>query len=161
MPVNFNMTPGVLYIDTGDGISSLGYITDIDTTYISANEEVPNTIITIDSTHSAEFECNLEYGSIEEEIEQYERMLETPTKHELFYNVPVMIQRRYHKKPRINKKWLKRYGMKHDEVKIKMNYQFISHNNDDNTFTLEMEICGLEPMLRSDQRIGHRKMEWL
>ena len=36
-------------------------------------------------------------------------------------DIPIMIQVRWHKKPRINKKWLKRYGMKPDVIKVEMN----------------------------------------
>lgn len=39
----------------------------------------------------------------------------------LEYNIPIMIQARWHKRKRINKKWLKRYGMKPDVIKATMN----------------------------------------
>lgn len=39
----------------------------------------------------------------------------------IMYEVPIMIQARWHKKNRINKKWLKRYGMKPDAIKVEMN----------------------------------------
>ena len=39
----------------------------------------------------------------------------------LEYNILIMIQARWHKKKRINKKWLKRYGMKPDVIKATMN----------------------------------------
>ena len=35
------------------------------------------------------------------------------------YHTPIMIQARWHKNPRIRKKWLKRFGMKPDTVKVK------------------------------------------
>lgn len=35
------------------------------------------------------------------------------------YETPIMVQARWHKKKRINNKWLKRYGMKKDSVLIK------------------------------------------
>lgn len=38
---------------------------------------------------------------------------------ELEYYTPVMVQARWHKKNRINKKWLKRYGMKEDSIRVK------------------------------------------
>lgn len=34
------------------------------------------------------------------------------------YYVPIMVQARWHKKKRINKKWLKRYGMKKDNILV-------------------------------------------
>lgn len=42
--------------------------------------------------------------------------------------IPIMIQARWHKKPRIRKKWLKRYGMKSDTVKIVMHANSMSIN---------------------------------
>ena len=35
------------------------------------------------------------------------------------YKTPIMIQARWHKKPRINKKWLKRYGYKPKQMTSK------------------------------------------
>ena len=35
------------------------------------------------------------------------------------YRIPIMVQARWHKKPRINKKWSKRYGMKKDSILVK------------------------------------------
>lgn len=43
-----------------------------------------------------------------------------PSKFKIEADIPIMIQARWHKKRRINKKWLKRYGMKPDVVKIEM-----------------------------------------
>lgn len=41
------------------------------------------------------------------------------------YTVPAMVQARWHKKPRINKKWLKRYGMKKDTVVVIYNVESV------------------------------------
>ena len=32
------------------------------------------------------------------------------------FNIPILVQTRYHKKSRINKKWIKRYGFKRDFI---------------------------------------------
>lgn len=44
------------------------------------------------------------------------------------YYTPIMIQARWHKKPRINKKWLKRYGMKKDKVLVRCNVDSFGQN---------------------------------
>lgn len=36
------------------------------------------------------------------------------------HQIPIMIQARWHKNPRIRKKWLKRFGMKQDTVKLRV-----------------------------------------
>ena len=43
------------------------------------------------------------------------------------HEVPIMIQARWHKKNRVNKKWLKRYGMKRDTVKVEMNIKELTY----------------------------------
>lgn len=50
------------------------------------------------------------------------------------YYVPIMVQARWHKKKRINKKWLKRYGMKPDKVLVKMDASVVEYDISDNTF---------------------------
>ena len=45
----------------------------------------------------------------------------------IMYEVPIMIQARWHKKNRINKKWLKRYGMKPDAIKVEMNIRALEY----------------------------------
>ena len=42
---------------------------------------------------------------------------------------PIWVQARWHKKPRINKKWLKRYGMKKDEVLVRCEVDSIALDN--------------------------------
>lgn len=41
---------------------------------------------------------------------------------------PIMIQARWHKKKRINKKWLKRYGLKPDTVKFEMDVDQLEYH---------------------------------
>ena len=45
-----------------------------------------------------------------------------------YFEVPIMIQARWHKKKRINNKWLKRYGMKPDTIKATMNIRELTYN---------------------------------
>ena len=50
------------------------------------------------------------------------------------YYVPIMVQARWHKKKRISKKWLKRYGMKPDKVLVQIDANAIEYDTSDNSF---------------------------
>ena len=72
----------------------------------------------------------------------------TPNKITMSNSVSAMIQSRWHKNPRIRKKWLKRYGMKEDTVKVEFDVN-------------QIEVCGgsfscetntMRYVLRPDQK---------
>ena len=54
-------------------------------------------------------------------------------------DVKIMIQARWHKKSRIRKKWLKRFGMKQDTIKLKTNATVCEYHTDDNSFEFETD----------------------
>lgn len=56
--------------------------------------------------------------------------------------IPIMIQARWHKKRRINKKWLKRYGMKPDTVKIEMDVNQLEYTPGEYIDRCETGIIG-------------------
>lgn len=74
------------------------------------------------------------------------------------YQVPIMIQARWHKKPRIRKKWLKRFGMKPDTVKIRMDATAGEYHTDDGSFDFETDKQ--EYVWRQDQKRRGVKIEW-
>ena len=91
------------------------------------------------------------------------------------YNVPIMIQAHWHKKARIRKKWLKRFGMKSDTIKVRADAQLLKYNpgqvlddqHDDSgicatfdNWELEVEGNKLEYILRHDQKRKYLKIEW-
>ena len=91
----------------------------------------------------------------------------------LQYNIPIMIQARWHKKKRVRKKWLKRYGMKLDTVKVFVYANVLEYHPghilddqcDDNgicaTFnSFEFESKKQEYILRPDQKRRGIKIEW-
>ena len=81
-----------------------------------------------------------------------------PTKNfDIEYGTPILIQARWHKKKRINKKWLKRYGMKSDTVKIKAKARTLSYNTE--TGECECEVDKLEYIWRPDQKRKYLKIE--
>ena len=55
---------------------------------------------------------------------------------------PILIQSRWHKKARIRKKWLKRYGYKEDKVKTIMKSKYGEFNTE--TGECDIEIEGIE-----------------
>ena len=52
---------------------------------------------------------------------------------------PILVQARWHKKARIRKKWLKRYGYKEDKVKTIMKAKSAELNTDTGEFDIEIE----------------------
>ena len=73
------------------------------------------------------------------------------------YYIPILIQARWHKKPRINKKWLKRYGMKKDRVLVKCDVDSISPDNSYDPYDLieskgfNFELSNMQYKFRPDQ----------
>lgn len=67
--------------------------------------------------------------------------------------IPIMIQARWHKKPRIRKKWLKRYGMKSDTVKIVIHVNSMSINPlEGYLIETEFKFDDFQYELRPDQK---------
>lgn len=80
------------------------------------------------------------------------------------YRTPIMIQARWHKKPRINKKWLKRYGMKKDYIVTRCDIISMETNNDcKNPYEIEhrfnINLSSMEYEFRPDQLRKNLKME--
>lgn len=73
------------------------------------------------------------------------------------YYVPIMVQARWHKKKRINKKWLKRYGMKPDKVLVKMDASVVEYDTSDHTF--EFNANKWIYVWRPDQKRKNLKIE--
>ena len=74
------------------------------------------------------------------------------------YYVPIMVQARWHKKRRICKKWLKRYGMKPDKVLVTMDASAIEYDASDNT--VEFNTKQWTYIWRPDQLRRGLKIEW-
>ena len=55
----------------------------------------------------------------------------------LTHKRPIMIQARWHKRHRINKKWLKRYGMRPDMVEVSYNAKAIAYDICDGSFDID------------------------
>ena len=81
------------------------------------------------------------------------------------YKTPIMVQARWHKKPRINKKWLKRYGMKKDYISVKCDVESFTPNTNynDGCLTEHVEygivLTNMQYKFRPDQLRKNLKME--
>ena len=81
------------------------------------------------------------------------------------YNIPVMVQARWHKKPRINKKWIKRYGMKKDSVLVRCYVEAVTPNTQyDPLYMTEhveygLTLSNMEYKFRPDQLRRNLKLE--
>ena len=72
-------------------------------------------------------------------------------------DINIMIQARWHKKKRINKKWLKRFGMRQDTVKMIANATAGEYHTTDGSF--DFEIDAMEYSWRPDQKRKNLKIE--
>lgn len=86
----------------------------------------------------------------------------TYTKQKIHWNRSIMIQARWHKKYRTNKKWLKRYGMKHDEVMIEASVDSCSNSMSHTKYMqkYEFDINSLVLHFRQDQMRKNLKIEF-
>lgn len=78
-----------------------------------------------------------------------------------FYS-PIMIQSRWHKKHRINKKWFKRYGMKQDFILVKAKASKVAFDTErENEYEIEckMDIENVQYKFRPDQLRRNLKIE--
>lgn len=82
---------------------------------------------------------------------------EPAEKFNIEHGVGILVQARWHKKKRINKKWLKRYGMKSDTVRMKVAARTLSYNTE--TGECEFEADKLEYIWRPDQKRKNLKIE--
>ena len=122
---------------------------------LSANEEAPIYIHT-NSNKEFTFETTCSNMSL------FEKLFYNPYQSSNFtleFDHPIMIQARWHKKRRVCKKWLKRYGMKPDVIKIKMKAAIIEYdaNNKDVSLVTDGKR---EYVLRPDQKRRGLKIEW-
>ena len=114
---------------------------------------------TLSLTHEASFECELEDCStlLGYATDYYNKPFD------IEYYLPVMIQSRWHKKNRINKKWLKRYGMKQDFILVKSKVSSVSFDTEcENPYEIKynMGIEDIQYIFRPDQLRRNLKIEY-
>ena len=154
--MGFELSNGMLYMTKLDGRQSeLGEIFsgDIEVDTISPNE-MPEIIYNFQKVASASFSGEMTLTGLD--CLGY-KPFELTEKFSIEHNVGILVQARWHKKRRINKKWLKRYGMKSDTVKMKAKARTLSYNTE--TGECEFEIDKLEYIWRPDQQRKNLKIE--
>lgn len=74
------------------------------------------------------------------------------------FDTPIMIQARWHKKKRINRKWLNRYGMKPDTVRVCKEGRVLTYDGDSGDVEFETTSKS-EYIWRQDQMRKYLKIE--
>ena len=126
---------------------------------LSATECVPMTVTM--SSAPVEFEASV--GYINNSL--LSQMCGTPsydnTEFVWHYAVPIWIQARWHKKARIRKKWLKRYGMKFDVVTAAGVASVVNWDTQSNTWDFLTDACHVEYLWKPHQKRREIKIEWV
>lgn len=154
--MGFELNDGTLYMMDSNGRQlELGdaLYGDIEIDTCSPNE-IPDAVCYLQSAASASFSSEMTLADLG--CLDY-KPFEPAENFSIEYNVPILVQSRWHKKKRVNKKWLKRYGMKEDTVKMKADARRLSY--DINTGELDFEVDKLEYIWRPDQKRKHLKIE--
>lgn len=168
--MGIELSKGDIFITMGD--KTMPFAKGISVTEeveLSANEN-PAHLYHFDDTLS----CNLEVGNSDLSDLSNVCGLMPNQNLTIYMDIKIMIQARWHKKPRIRKKWLKRFGMKSDTVKMKMDAtaleyypgHILDEQYDDSgicaTFgSFEFETNNREYLWRPDQLRKDIKIEWM
>jgi hypothetical protein len=150
---------GNLYISDGESIHTLeglSFACEIETDSVG---EYAETLLRIPTLNSR---ASISYNITAVDLAVLNKLVQPLTSPETLWfesDTPIMIQSRWHKKKRINKKWLNRYGMKPDTVRVRKEGKVLTYNRDDG---IEFETTNKnEYIWRQDQLHKHLKMEWL
>lgn len=160
---------GNLYATIGDQTMRLGegipYIEELE---LSAKEALSKTY---GLTNSASM--SFEVSGINMELLNNVFGMPPNGKFTMQYKEPIMVQARWHKSPRIRKKWLKRFGMKPDTVMVRVDATALEYHPGhildeqyDNSGicatynSFEFETDRQEYVLRPDQKRRGLKIEW-
>ena len=153
--MNFNLDNDTLIMKDieQNSIFQLDSLSCIPEVEMSADEIPP---ISLCMNASASFEIDMNKVNVTNNIiNPYEKF-------SIEYNMPIKIQSRWHKKKRIRKKWLKRYGMKSDVVlfKGKADIEYAPGNMDFDYYNFNFNITEHEYVLRQDQMRRGIEIEW-
>lgn len=155
--MGIELSNGILYMMESNGNQlELGNISNglIEVDTLSA-DETPNIYYNFTKDISASFEVSMRDVEFLDEF-----TIKQPCPTETFnieHNIPILVQARWHKKKRINKKWLKRYGMKSDTVKVRAKARTLSYDTE--TGECEFEVDKLTYIWRPDQLRKNLKIE--
>lgn len=136
-----------------NGIENVIVESEVETSSISKEK--------LSFNHEASFEC---------ELTDYSPLLNYATDFNdkplcIEYYIHIWIQARWHNKKRINKKWLKRYGMKKDKICVRCDVDSISQDDSYDPYDLvkssgyNLEISNMRYKFRPDQLRRNLKIE--
>lgn len=154
--MGYELNGGTLYMIDQDGRQfELGddLYGDIEIDTLS-HDEIPDIICNLKNMESASFSCEMAFADLSC---LGCNPFESTKTFDIEHNVPILTQARWHKKKRTNKKWLKRYGMKSDTVKMKAEAHTLSYNTE--TGECEFDVDKLEYIWRPDQKRKHLKIK--
>lgn len=169
--MNFELNGGSLYIQDINNEPTLfaDNVYGVAELQTSVTEELP---IHYDLKNSASISYEMQYF----DLDLLNKICDNSGLSNYFilqYQRPIMIQARWHKKSRTRKKWLKRYGMKPDSIRVNAHANVLEYHPGhvldeqyDNrgicaTFgSLEFETHNQEYVLRPDQKRRDIKIEW-
>lgn len=152
--MDFELKPGSLLVDFGNGVTYDSNVLSCKCcSELSIDETVPlNYHLDTDMDFSATI-----IGVDLAPLYDYSVMQFPNGNFVIEHQIPIMVQARWHKKKRINKKWQKRYGMKPDTVNVRANATIGEYHTDDASFDFETDE--LEYMWRPDQKRKGLKIE--
>ena len=151
--MSIELDKGSLFMTIGDNTMTLGEgIPFTEEIELSVKENPPH----LYHFNQPSFSFEVYNADLEKLNNDYNMMLNREFVIEAYRNI--MIQARWHKKPRIRKKWLKRFGMKPDTVKMKMNATNGEYHTDDGSFDFETDMP--EYLWRPDQKRKGLKIEF-
>ena len=137
-----------------DGVKS-DYIIGVDLSQAESTKVKSVTPI-FSANEAMSFNCEM---TMNKNLMQQLCYLSVSDNYDLETYIPIMIQARWHKKPRIRKKWLKRYGMKPDTVKMVMHTNSMSINPlEGYLIETEFGVDDFQYELRPDQK--RRDLLW-
>lgn len=137
---NLKMSGGSLYIR--NELVGTGYLDPV----LIDESDPPTYIRSINRPFSVDVECPVE---CEINAPAFNRLIgfeaspfPDATGFSMIFSSPYQVQRRHHKKKRINKKWAKRYGFvtKYKKVKLDEVYFEGSEKNEYNFYTKNIEV---------------------
>lgn len=137
------------------GVENVTIESEIDTSSLTKEK--------LSFNHEASFECELTDCSL---LFDYVNDLSSSPFYAEYY-MPILVQARWHKKPRINKKWLKRYGMKKDMVLVRCNIDSFGQSASRDPYDsiepeateCSMTLSDMQWKFRADQLRRNLKME--
>ena len=158
--MNFEMNSGTLYMNNEPWMN-----VDAASTLSTTCDDIRSERLSFNV--NAEFSADLTYVN----YDLFDKLCrpQEPSKFKIVAEVPIMIQARWHKKRRINKKWLKRYGMKPDIVKVEMDAESLEYTPGEIVGCTDTGIIGsynsfdfktqeIRYVFREDQLRKNRKM---